>query len=89
MFTDIGVETAKKFDEAEVRAAIEALDDEERFGAVLRAKGILQLTDGSWLHFDHVPGECDMRKGPADYTGRLVVIGVDIKEDALKELFGI
>lgn len=89
VFTDIGVETAKKFDEAELRAAVEALDDEERFGAVLRAKGILQLTDGTWLHFDHVPGEVDMRKGPADYTGRLCVIGVDLKEDALRELFGI
>ena len=89
VFNDIGVETAKKFDEAELRAAIEALDDEEKYGAVLRAKGILQLTDGSWLHFDHVPGEVDIRKGPADYTGRLVVIGVDIKEDVIKELFGI
>ena len=89
VFNDIGVETAKKFDEAELRAAIEALDDEEKYGAVLRAKGILQLTDGSWLHFDHVPGEVDIRKGLADYTGRLVVIGVDIKEDVIKELFGI
>ena len=89
VFNDIGVETAKKFDEAKLRAAIEALDDEEKYGAVLRAKGILQLTDGAWLHFDHVPGEVDIRRGPADYTGRLVVIGVDIKEDEIKELFGI
>lgn len=89
VFQDIGVETAKKFDEAAIRAAVQALDDEEKYGAVLRAKGILQLTDGTWLHFDYVPGEFDLRKGPADYTGRLCVIGVGIKEDALKELFGI
>ena len=53
------------------------------------AKGILPLSDGKWLHFDYVPGESDLRYGPADYTGRLCVIGVHINEDALKELFGI
>ena len=89
MFQDIGVETAKKFDEEALREAIAALDDEEKYGAILRAKGILQLVDGSWLHFDYVPGESDLRKGSADYTGRLCVIGVGIKEDALKALFGI
>ena len=89
MFENIGVETAKKFDEAQLRAVIEELDDEDRFGAILRAKGILQLNDGSWLHFDYVPGEYEIRKGAADYTGRLCVIGVGLEEAELKELFGI
>ena len=89
VFENIGVETPKKFDEAAIRAALEQLEDEHRFGAILRAKGILPLSDGKWLHFDYVPGESDLRYGPADYTGRLCVIGVHINEDALKELFGI
>ena len=89
VFENIGVETPKKFDEAAIRAALEQLEDEHRFGSILRAKGILPLSDGKWLHFDYVPGESDLRYGPADYTGRLCVIGVHINEDALKELFGI
>ena len=89
MFENIGVETPKKFDEAAIRAALEQLEDEHRFGSILRAKGILPLNDGKWLHFDYVPGESDLRYGSADYTGRLCVIGVHINEDALKELFGI
>ena len=89
VFQNIGVETPKKFDEATIREALEALDDDHRFGSILRAKGILPLNDGKWLHFDYVPGEVDLRYGAADYTGRLCVIGVKINEDALKELFGI
>ena len=89
VFENIGVETPKKFEEADVRAALEALDDEARFGSILRAKGIVPLKDGRWLHFDYVPGEADLRYGPADYTGRLCVIGVKINEPALKELFGV
>jgi len=89
VFDNIGVETAKKFDEAAIREALEALEDEHRFGAILRAKGILPLNDGKWLHFDYVPGESELRYGSADYTGRLCVIGVKINEKALKELFGI
>ena len=83
------METPKKFEEAGIRAALEALEDEHKYGAVLRAKGILPLTDGKWLHFDYVPGEVDVRYGSADYTGRLCVIGTGIKEEALRELFGI
>ena len=89
MFQNIGVETPKKFEEEKIRAALEALDDAEKYGAILRAKGILPLTDGRWLHFDYVPGEFEMRYGGADYTGRLCVIGTNINEEALKELFGI
>lgn len=89
VFQNIGVETPRKFEEADIRQALEALDDEQRFGAILRAKGILPLTDGRWLHFDYVPGESDLRYGSADYTGRLCVIGVNINEEALKALFGL
>jgi len=89
VFQNIGVETPKKFEEAAIREALEQLDDDHRFGSVLRAKGILPLTDGKWLHFDYVPGEYEVRYGSADYTGRLCVIGVKIDEHELKELFGI
>ncbi len=89
VFQNIGVETPKKFEEAAIRAALEELEDEHRFGAILRAKGILPTVDGKWIHFDYVPGESDIRYGAADYTGRLCVIGVKINEGALKELFGI
>ena len=91
IFDNIGVETPKHFDEAEIRNALEELDDGNgaEYGQILRAKGILPLNDGRWLHFDYVPGESDFRYGPADYTGRLCVIGVKINQDAIKELFGI
>ena len=89
VFQNIGVETPRKFEEAAIRTALEQLDDEKRFGSILRAKGILPLTDGKWLHFDYVPGESDVRYGSADYTGRLCVIGTKINEAALKELFGL
>jgi len=83
------VETPKKFDETELRHAIDELGEFDVYGDVLRAKGILPLTDGRWLHFDYVPDEVDVRYGGADYTGRLCVIGCNLKTDALKELFGI
>ena len=89
VFQNIGVETPKKFEESAIREALEQLDDDHRFGSILRAKGILPLTDGKWLHFDYVPGEYEIRYGAADYTGRLCVIGVKIDEHELKELFGI
>ena len=89
VFENIGVETPKKFEEDDIRDALSQLEDEKRFGAILRAKGILPLTNGRWIHFDYVPGESDVRYGSADYTGRLCVIGTKINEDALRELFGI
>ena len=89
MFENIGVETPKKFEEDEIRDALEKLEDERTYGPILRAKGILPLTNGRWIHFDYVPGESDVRYGSADYTGRLCVIGTKINEEALKELFGI
>ena len=89
IFENIGVETPKKFDEAELRNAIDQLEEFDLYGDILRAKGILPLTDGRWLHFDYVPDEVDVRYGSADYTGRLCVIGCNLKADAIKQLFGI
>ena len=89
IFQDIGVETPKKFDEAALREAIGQLEEFDLYGDILRAKGILPLTDGKWLHFDYVPDEVDIRYGSADYTGRLCVIGCNLKESAIKELFGV
>ena len=89
IFENIGVETAKRFTEDGLRAALAKLSEEEDYGAILRAKGIVQAEDGRWLHFDYVPGETDIRYGSADYTGRLCVIGTHIDEKALRELFGV
>lgn len=87
MFTSWGTETARKFTAEEIQAALDALSDESRFGIILRAKGILPAADGSWVHFDYVPDESDVRVGPAGVTGRLCVIGSKINEEALKALF--
>ena len=89
VFISWGVETAKKFSEADIRAILGALEDEGRFGTVLRAKGIVDSTDGEWIHFDYVPGEIDVRRGSAEITGRLCVIGSELKEDALRALIGL
>ena len=88
VFTSWGVETGKKFGEEEIKNALSALADAVRFGTILRAKGIVPCTDGSWIHFDYIPGEVNVRKGSAAYTGRLCVIGSKIDEEELKELFG-
>ena len=63
--------------------------DSGNYGQILRAKGIVPAENGIWLHFDYVPEEQEVREGAADYTGRLCVIGAELKEDALKELFGL
>ena len=89
VFISWGVETPKAFSEDALAKILTALDDAERFGAVLRAKGIVAGTDGQWIHFDHVPGEQDIRHGSAAVTGRLCVIGSKLNEDALKNLFGV
>ncbi len=88
IFISWGLETARKFGEEELRAILAALEDEARFGAVLRAKGIVDSSDGQWIHFDYVPGEIDIRRGCAEVTGRLCVIGSELKEDALRAVFG-
>ena len=89
VFTSWGIETVRKFDKAELGAMLDKLADFGQFGQVLRAKGIVQSTDGTWLHFDLTPGEKEIREGSADYTGRLCVIGSGIDEDAIAALFGV
>ena len=89
IFGSWGMETPKKFSEAELREKLSRLQDEEKYGTVLRAKGIVSASDGDWIYFDYVPGETDIRRGAPAVTGRFCVIGAKIKEDALKELFSL
>ena len=88
VFTSWGVETVKVFTEGELETILTALDSGD-YGAILRAKGIVHSEDGKWLHFDFVPEEHQVRFGAADYTGRLCVIGSQLKEDKLAALFGL
>ncbi len=89
MFASWGMETPRKFGEGELRAILNKLQDEAKYGVILRAKGIVDSSDGEWIYFDYVPGEIDIRRGAAAVTGRLCVIGSKINERALKELFNI
>ena len=89
VFENIGVETARRFTEDEIRSMTAALSDQEEYGLILRAKGILQKPEGEWFQFDYVPGELQLRPSTPDYAGRLVVIGTNIDEKALKALFQI
>ncbi len=88
VFTSWGVETPKAFTMDELKADLAALDDGEKYGAVLRAKGIVK-GEGCWIHFDYVPGESNIRTGSASVMGRLCVIGSKLNEHELSELFGI
>ena len=89
VFTSWGTETVKAYSEAELVHILTALDSGE-YGAILRAKGIVAAADGGqWLHYDFVPEEHQVRRGPADYTGRICVIGSQLKEDKLSQLFGL
>ena len=89
VFGSWGVETPKKFSVEEMETILGMLEDQARFGAVLRAKGIVPATDGKWIHFDYVPGEQNIRYGSAGVTGRLCVIGSKLNETELKSLFGV
>ena len=90
VFTSWGAETTKKFDEQGIRQALETMEENAHtYGVVLRAKGIVAATDGSWLHFDYVPGEIDIRRGAADIIGRLCVIGSKLDKAAVAALFGV
>ena len=89
VFGSWGVETPKKFSVEEMETILGMLEDQTRFGAVLRAKGIVPATDGKWIHFDYVPGEQNIRYGSAGVTGRLCVIGSKLNEMELKALFGV
>ena len=88
VFVSWGVETTKKYTKAQLADCLQALEQEETYGAVLRAKGIVAGENG-WLHFDYVPEEADVREGAAGVIGRLCVIGCNLNEDKLKELFGV
>ena len=88
VFVSWGKETVRKFGEDELSAMLSKLDGGE-YGIVLRAKGIVPCTDGGWIHFDYTPGEQNIRKGPADYTGRLCVIGSKLVDEKLASLFGV
>ena len=89
VFTSWGVETPKRFEKEELEKILETLSKSGLYGLILRAKGIIQSTDGSWMEFDFVPEEYEIREGHPDYTGRLCVIGSLLDEDGLKELFGV
>ena len=89
VFTSWGVETAHKFTEEELKDIVSKLASDKSFGDVLRAKGIVASDEGEWFHFDLVPEETELRRGAADYTGRICVIGSNLNEDAIKELFHV
>jgi G3E family GTPase len=89
VFTSWGAETPKTYTEESIENILSALSNTTDYGFILRAKGMVPETNGDWLHFDLTPGEYEIRHGAADYTGKLCVIGTDIKEDSLKELFGL
>ena len=87
VFTSWGMETPDKYTKEELQNMLDALEDKEKYGFILRAKGMLPSENG-FIHFDYVPGESEIRDGSAEYTGKICVIGSELKEDALKELFG-
>jgi G3E family GTPase len=89
VFVSCGTETAKHFCPCAIKHALEALSNEEAYGFVLRAKGIVAGEDGKWIHFDYVPGEPDVRYGTSGVIGKLCVIGSDLHENAIAALFGM
>ncbi len=88
VFTSWGVETAKKFEEQDIVNILDCLD-QGSYGMILRAKGIVPCAQGGWVHFDYVPGEHNVRMGSADITGKLCVIGAELKEAEIAKLFGV
>ena len=84
MFDEVGTQTSNKYSKAELEEIVDSLDE---CGEVLRAKGIVECTDGGWLEFDYVPGEGEVRETEAEATGMVVVIGTTLKRDKIKELF--
>lgn len=87
VFTSWGRETPRKYTKEEIEQILKTLSETEEYGTILRAKGMLPTADGSWIHFDMVPGEYELREGSADYTGRICVIGAQIAEEKLEKLF--
>jgi G3E family GTPase len=89
VFQSWGAETAKKFTAQELESILTELENQEKYGFIVRAKGYVPTADGTWLHFDYTPGERDIRTGPANVAGRVCVIGAGLQEAAAKELFGL
>ena len=89
VFTSWGRETIKKYTRENLEKILETLSETEEYGVILRAKGMLPAEDGTWIYFDMVPEETEIREGAPEYTGRLCVIGSKLKEDKLAELFGL
>lgn len=89
VFTSWGRETVKTFERAKLEEILQTLSDSEEYGVILRAKGMLPAPDGTWIYFDMVPQETEIREGAPEYTGRLCVIGSKLKEEKLGELFGL
>lgn len=89
VFTSWGVETPNKYDKEELSEILRKLSETDDYGNILRAKGMLPCTDGKWMFFDLVPEEYEIREGKPDFTGRICVIGAELKEDALKQLFNV
>ena len=89
VFTSWGRETIRKYTREDLEKMLEALSASEDYGIILRAKGMLPAEDGTWIYFDMVPEETEIREGAPEYTGRLCVIGSKLKEDKLAELFGL
>jgi len=89
VFDSIGFETSRKYTIAGLEEALNSLDENDKFGIILRAKGIVAGEDGKWIHFDYVPGEVSVRNGAADVTGKICIIGSKVNKDAVKEIFGL
>ena len=89
VFTSWGTETPHKFEKSVIENALKAFADTEDYGVIIRSKGMVESTDGTWIYFDFVDGEYELRTGEPEYTGRLVVIGAEIKEHEIEELFGL
>ena len=89
VFVSFGAETTKKFNAEQLQKALESFTDTEKYGMILRAKGIIASDDGRWIHFDYIPGEPDIRYGGAGVIGRLCVIGSKLNKDAISEILGV
>ncbi len=89
VFVSYGAETVKKFNAEALKASLDSFVDTEKYGMVLRAKGIIESDDGRWIHFDYIPGETDLRYGAAGVTGRLCVIGSELNKAAISNAIGV
>ena len=91
MFQSWGAESPRTYTDEEIEGILKALSEstEDDYGFILRSKGMVPREDGTWIHFDMVPEETEIREGAADFTGRLCVIGSELKEDKIAELFGL